>query len=299
MKEKMIFHRTIQNIKALARLDAFSRDESNRRKQFNALVLFGLPTMGAYGIYNLLNADYFDCWFIFLSAAGIMIGWLLARRLDDPGPVYHVNTFLFSLLALAMMISGGEGGSKLLWMYNFPLISYFFFGPVAGSVWLCVILISILVVLWPPFGLFITYPYPLEMKLRFLSTFLIFSGVICWVEYLKTSYLAKIKHKTLRLEQEIASRRTAEAAREKTICELQLALDEIKTLSGLVPICANCKKIRDDKGFWNGLEPYIEQRSTVSFTHGMCPECEDELYGEQGWYIRRKKEQKAKQVAKA
>ena len=53
---------------------------------------------------------------------------------------------------------------------------------------------------------------------------------------------------------------------------------KIKTLSGLVPICASCKKIRDDKGYWNQIESYIEKHSTAEFSHGICPECARKLY---------------------
>jgi hypothetical protein len=73
------------------------------------------------------------------------------------------------------------------------------------------------------------------------------------------------------------------------INELQEALDNIKTLKGLLPICAGCKKIRDDKGCWNYLETYIERHSDASFSHGLCPHCSDELYGKEDWYIEMKK----------
>ena len=69
---------------------------------------------------------------------------------------------------------------------------------------------------------------------------------------------------------------------------LQKALDEIKTLKGIVPICAHCKKIRDDKGYWNLLESYIEKHSEAEFSHGMCPDCIEEFYGEEDWYIKMK-----------
>ncbi len=54
---------------------------------------------------------------------------------------------------------------------------------------------------------------------------------------------------------------------------LQQALAEVKTLSGLLPICAHCKKIRDDHGYWNQIESYMARRTDVEFTHGICPEC--------------------------
>jgi PAS domain S-box-containing protein len=68
--------------------------------------------------------------------------------------------------------------------------------------------------------------------------------------------------------------------RERLIQELRFALDNVKTLQGLIPICCSCKKIRDDGGFWNQVEGYIAAHSDVSFTHGLCPECTKKYYGD-------------------
>lgn len=62
--------------------------------------------------------------------------------------------------------------------------------------------------------------------------------------------------------------------------QIQKTLDEVKTLKGLIPICANCKQIRDDQGFWNQMESYIRQHSEAEFSHGICPECMAKLYPE-------------------
>ncbi|MBM2813193.1 MAG: hypothetical protein HW416_3952 [Chloroflexi bacterium] len=62
--------------------------------------------------------------------------------------------------------------------------------------------------------------------------------------------------------------------------DLQRALAEVRTLSGLLPIRAACKKIRDDKGYWNQIEVYLGAHSDVEFSHGVCPECVRRLYGE-------------------
>ena len=94
------------------------------------------------------------------------------------------------------------------------------------------------------------------------------------------------------IAKEITERILVEKEREKLIKELQKALEDINTLSGLLPICARCKKIRDDKGYWNSLEEYIEKHSDASFSHGMCADCSDELYGKQEWYISMKKRNK-------
>jgi transcriptional regulator with GAF, ATPase, and Fis domain len=73
-------------------------------------------------------------------------------------------------------------------------------------------------------------------------------------------------------------RKRVEEEREKLICELQDALAKIKTLRGLLPICSSCKKIRDDKGYWNQIEAYLRDHSEAEFSHGICPECLKKLY---------------------
>jgi flagellar basal body-associated protein FliL len=78
----------------------------------------------------------------------------------------------------------------------------------------------------------------------------------------------------------LVERKKAEDEREKLIVELQDALAEVGTLSGLLPICASCKKIRDDQGYWNQIEDYISSRSEASFSHGICPDCAKKLYSE-------------------
>ena len=77
---------------------------------------------------------------------------------------------------------------------------------------------------------------------------------------------------------DITRRKAIEADREKLIQKLQDALDKIKTLRGIIPICASCKKIRDDEGYWNEIESYIKKHSEADFSHGICPECARKLY---------------------
>ena len=72
---------------------------------------------------------------------------------------------------------------------------------------------------------------------------------------------------------DITPRKNAEEERERLIKELQDALGQVSELSGLLPICASCKSIRDDKGYWTRLEAYISAHSKAEFSHGICPEC--------------------------
>jgi len=72
--------------------------------------------------------------------------------------------------------------------------------------------------------------------------------------------------------------RRAEAEKDALIRELRSALAEVDTLQGIIPICASCKKIRDDEGFWHQVEAYMAAHSKALFTHGICPECMKRLY---------------------
>jgi PAS domain S-box-containing protein len=77
---------------------------------------------------------------------------------------------------------------------------------------------------------------------------------------------------------DITQRKLIEEEQEKLIKELKNALDQVKQLSGMLPICSSCKKIRDDKGYWSQIESYIRDHSEAEFSHSICPECAKSLY---------------------
>ena len=76
------------------------------------------------------------------------------------------------------------------------------------------------------------------------------------------------------IARDIDDRKRHEQERERLISELQAALAQVKMLNGLLPICASCKKIRDDQGYWTQVEVYLMAHSQAEFTHGICPECD-------------------------
>lgn len=77
----------------------------------------------------------------------------------------------------------------------------------------------------------------------------------------------------LSIVRDITKRKQLEAEREQLIKDLQQAVQEVKTLKGILPTCAYCKKIRDENGAWHQFEVYIRDRSEAEFSHGICPEC--------------------------
>jgi len=87
-----------------------------------------------------------------------------------------------------------------------------------------------------------------------------------------------LQEANIRLEEEIHERKNAEKEKENLINDLQDALAQVKVLKGLLPICASCKKIREDDGYWRQIESYIENNSEVVFSHCICPDCAKKLY---------------------
>ena len=86
--------------------------------------------------------------------------------------------------------------------------------------------------------------------------------------------------KTCIIIRNVSERKSAEAERERLIQELQEAMGRVKSLSGLLPMCASCRKIRDQAGAWHDLETYVRNHTEADLSHGICPECRRLLYPE-------------------
>ncbi|MBU6399073.1 MAG: response regulator [Verrucomicrobia bacterium] len=105
-------------------------------------------------------------------------------------------------------------------------------------------------------------------------------GAADYVLKSRLSNLVPAIQRAVRQAEDRHHRREAEADRERLIRELQAALARVQTLSSLLPICASCKKIRDEAGAWWTVEQYLEARTGTTFTHGVCPECAETLFPE-------------------
>ena len=93
----------------------------------------------------------------------------------------------------------------------------------------------------------------------------------------KVALLARVAS-ALNLKREMDTRKARERELAEKNRDLEQALREVKVLRGFIPICASCKKIRNDKGYWQQIEAYIQERSEALFSHGICKECLKKLY---------------------
>ncbi|OGW34087.1 MAG: hypothetical protein A2010_15615 [Nitrospirae bacterium GWD2_57_9] len=107
------------------------------------------------------------------------------------------------------------------------------------------------------------------------------NGGVVWLEinkqpYVIDGYVAGF----IGVARDVSRRVALEAEQEKLISELQDALAKVRTLRGLLPICSGCKKVRDDKGYWQQIEAYVSEHTEAEFSHGLCPDCVQRLYPE-------------------
>lgn len=95
---------------------------------------------------------------------------------------------------------------------------------------------------------------------------------------LAASLLAYSYRRVKDQKREIARRLEIEQKQKETLQNLKAAMAEIKTLEGLIPMCSNCKRVRDDQGFWKQVEEYLSMKTDARFSHSLCPDCLKELY---------------------
>jgi PAS domain S-box-containing protein len=118
----------------------------------------------------------------------------------------------------------------------------------------------------------------IEKRNEFLFRHKLASGEIKDVEVFSGPIMLAGRKVLYSIIHDISRRKMLEEERERLIVKLEKALEEIKRLKGILPICASCKKIRDDKGYWQQIEAYIRDHSEAEFSHSLCPDCIKKLY---------------------
>jgi hypothetical protein len=111
-----------------------------------------------------------------------------------------------------------------------------------------------------------------------LSWFAYFGGFVSSLRRRLVAQRLDIARANEELRREIERRSLTAQENLRLIAELRESLANVKTLSGLLPICASCKKIRDDAGYWNQIEGYLRSHSDAEFTHGLCPDCAEKYF---------------------
>jgi MASE6 len=241
----------------------------------NLLFSFGIIFLFILGTIALVqnNMVLFLADFILGMTITSSLFWL--RKTQNPKHVAFFGVFIAFCYFLFLVAYGGENGSAFVWSFVFPLMSIFLLGGLIGFVASTIFLILTIVIFILGHQVSSFLFYSTDLIIRFISAFCMVTLLAVIMEQARVLVQRKLLNANLKLKK---------------------SLKEVKTLTGLLPICANCKDIRDDKGYWSQLEEYVQQHSDAQFSHGICPQCSDKLYGDQEWYIQMKKEDQSSKL---
>lgn len=225
--------------------------DEQRKRSFIVLFQFLLFPVLTFFVFTKVRDHGFTMEVAMIAAgAGLSIVMLVSIR-------YVANLLLFFrlgsayivLLAIYEVAIGGGEGAAILWFYFHPLTSLFIFGRKEGPWWIAIGLLCIMGIMLFDLG---TYPYSTAMALRFGASYLVLSLLSYGLEESRDRYYTALATEKLALEH---------------------ALEQVQTLQKLMPICASCKKIRDDSGYWHDVERYMGEHVEVQFSHSTCPNC--------------------------
>lgn len=235
-------------------------DINEKRKR--SLVLFGsllaIPTLLFFTVHDILVYDTLGTFMDGSLALLFIVCVIMLTKVKNGIWIYRIVLIGLSVVLLYNTLTGPSGESSVLWLYIYPLTSFYILGIYEGF-WLFAVtfLIGCASIFFPE--QLHTYAYPMDLRVRFFISMSIVTILSFSLEFLRNYFYTQL-----------------EAQRQ----QLKQALDKVRTLDGLVPICSMCKKIRDDKGYWNNLEKYLAQHTNATLSHGICDGCLKEEYPE-------------------
>jgi hypothetical protein len=224
-----------------------------RRVRFTNV--FGYTTTFALLVFAGLNLSRGNILAVMVETAAALFGVFILVFLRKTSNLDRAQTLLLADITAIMIFlyaTGGIAMTGIFWWFTYPVAAFFITGRKKGWYWIAGIMIfgALLKAFGETIGISVPFSYPVLRQ--FGASFLVVSLVLHLYEATRDDY---------------------EKAIEESMRNLEKAAASIRTLKGLVPICSSCKKIRDDKGFWQQLEVYVSEHTEADFSHGMCDEC--------------------------
>lgn len=158
-----------------------------------------------------------------------------------------------------------------MWIFLYPPLALLLLGTVSGSVCSLLILAIVCTMFILNRYLAVLPPNIIEDEIRFGAVYISIYVIAFVMEKVRQAMQDRLNISNSKLEKTITEK-------EDLIRKLQKTIDEVAVLRGILPICSQCKKIRDDKGYWHQVETYFRVHSGADFTHSLCPECIEKLY---------------------
>ena len=201
--------------------------------------------------------------------------WIYRRQLS-----FHIRVgillFLFYLVGISGLFSFGLISAGIWWLILCTLIANMFYSLRTGIIHVGICLAIIVVAAVTITSGYIVVPFDANEYITRPSTWITLLVGCVALSILIISAVVTYQRAILGLLQEVEHSKKQKI---KLLKKQQQALDEIKALQSIIPICSNCRKVRDDEGFWENVEAYMHRRADIHFSHGLCPDCGQMLYG--------------------
>ncbi len=233
----------------------------NKRLLAKAAILFSFLVVGVLTVINYINQSYPLLYvdYITLGINGLFVLYFLKIRNElFTASKLCIGTTLVGIVGVIFSENGTNG--SLFWPFisNFFVIS--FFGHRLGTAIAALFYITLFIYLAPHIG----ETFTAKTYIRFTIAATTLTAISAYYEYLIRSTQGALSQANEKLQSQNA--------------ELIEALSQVKELTGLLPICANCHSVRDDNGYWKRIESYICEHTEATLTHSLCPTCAVELY---------------------
>ena len=239
-------------------MDILDIDKTRKRHFALICIVLSLVTITVFSFVDFIEGDSIEFLLDILVLLVLIVFFSGIKFFNADVYFYRAAAVLIAVYLQYNLIIGSGNGTIFYWLYIYPLIVMFLLGKKHGGIASIIFLIVTGFSLINPLSLEL-YQYPVKVSLRFLASLLFVSFIAHGLEVSRERYMRMVmaeKHK------------------------LQEAFNEIRTLSGLIPICSSCKKIRKDDGYWEQVDIYIKEHSEAQFTHGICPDCAEKLYSD-------------------
>lgn len=237
----------------------------------NLISIFGMIFLGVLGTVAYIQRYYLLCALDFAILL-FLLGLLITLRKSEKHTVIGLTgTIVIGIFYTYLIISGGVNNTAHVWAFTYPLIALFLLGVKLGTLLTLLLLALACIVFALGSRIAFVTSYSANLIIRFIPAYTIIYLFALVMERLREIVQSRLKNLNTELSKAVGG--LEEANR-----ELQEKINEIKILQGIVPICSSCKKVRTDKGYWERVEKYVQDRSDARFSHGICPECAKELY---------------------
>lgn len=232
-------------------------EDRQKRLYVALLVVIFAPLGVVFAVVSFRAGERAVGWADLGMAVAFSSALLINRSGGDIRALYRLMAVAVVPLSWAVLYLGGGDGYAYLWHFFIPPAVFYVFGAREGLAWFAVTLVGTSVLLLGDVGA----TYPASAGIRFVISYAITGALALGLQLSRERLFAR-----LTMEKQ----------------ELQRALDEVTVLSDMIPMCAWCRNVRDDAGYWSRIEEYLSRKAGAVVTHGLCPDCARKLAEEGG-----------------